>query len=122
MAKSTKDFTINVVRELVPDSSDPFPVVFYRRAGGDHSGEKIKKVLVKAIRTHDHVTADLSDSIYYGSSFLKEAFGGLVREVVHDEGFSIGKLQEKLTIKHDMLPSVVYEANMYMEKAAEAGA
>ena len=103
-------FKINVAKEF-----SPFPFGRYR-ADGDRSGEVFREEqLVPAIRNHDHVTVDLSGSNYYGSSFLEEAFGGLVRN-----HFTKNQLDEKLTVKHDKLPSIVAEVNAYIKRAAEA--
>ena len=55
----------------------------------------------------------------YGSSFLEESFGGLIRE----EGFTIDDLKNKLFIKLDCNPSAFrrYEKDIwrYIEDAWE---
>ncbi len=103
------EFTIDVARDF-----SRFPFGRYR-ADGDRSGEVFREEkLAPAIRDHDHVTVDLSGSNYYGSSFLEETFGGLVRK-----HFTRDQLNEKLTVKHDKLPSVVLEVNKYIKRAEE---
>ena len=85
------------------------------RDDGERSAEIFRDdILAPAIRKHDHVTVDLGGTNSYGSSFLEEAFGGLVRA-----GFTRDVLEEKLTILHDRLPSVVEEVKMYMKEAEE---
>lgn len=49
---------------------------------GPWSGEKFRKLLVERLKKHDLITVDLDGTRGYGSSFLDEAFGGLVRECV----------------------------------------
>jgi len=48
---------------------------------GKTSGEVfLKNVLLPAVKTHDMVEIDFDGVRGYGSSFLEEAFGGLIRE------------------------------------------
>lgn len=48
---------------------------------GPFSGELFrKKFLSPALREKQHISIDLDGARGYGSSFLEEAFGGLVRE------------------------------------------
>ena len=61
------------------------------RDDGDHSGEAFREdILVPALQESDHLIVDLDDTEGFGSSFLNEAFGGLVRqghfttEALHD--------------------------------------
>jgi len=83
------------------------------RSDGDRSGEVFREdMLVPALRQHDHVTVDLGGTNFYGSSFLEEVFGGLVRG-----HFSRAELKQKLTVLHDKLPSVVIEAERYIQEA-----
>ncbi|MBY0383257.1 MAG: STAS-like domain-containing protein [Xanthobacteraceae bacterium] len=48
----------------------------------------------RALREHDSVTVDLDGTTGFGSSFLDEVFGGLVR----NEGFRLDDLQKRLHI------------------------
>jgi len=83
------------------------------RSDGEHSGEAFRDdILAPALRQHDHVTLDLGSANLYGSSFLEEVFGGLVRE-----GFTKNELDRKLTVLHDRLPSYVLEAEEYIQRA-----
>jgi len=48
---------------------------------GDGSGEEFRdEVLIPAIEEHTQVEVSLDDTAGYPSSFLEEAFGGLVRQ------------------------------------------
>lgn len=47
---------------------------------GAWSGEKFRKLLVERLAKHQLITVNLDGTRGYGSSFLDEAFGGLVRE------------------------------------------
>ena len=104
------DFRIDV-------ATDFFRNPFGRyRDDGERSAEVFREdMLVPAMREHAHVTVDLSGSNYYGSSFLEEVFGGLVRR-----HFTKHEMEEKLEILHDKLPSVVEEVQQYIKKAEEA--
>lgn len=83
------------------------------REDGNRSGEVFREdMLVPALRQHDHVTVNLGGTNFYGSSFLEEVFGGLVRA-----GFTQAELGQKLTMLHDKLPSVVIEAERYIREA-----
>lgn len=62
---------------------------------GPYPGEKFRPMLVEGLRGGASLTVDLDGTIGYGSSFLEEAFGGLVR----DEGFSIADLHQRLVLK-----------------------
>lgn len=65
---------------------------------GPFSGEKFRKEhLVQKLRTSDHVKVVLDGTRGYPSSFLEEAFGGLVRS----EGFSLTQLRKELQITAD---------------------
>lgn len=72
----------------------PSPAGRYK-GDGPFPGEVFRdKLLVPAVNNNDVVTVDLDGTDGYGSSFLEEAFGGLVRK-----GFSETVLQQKLKLK-----------------------
>lgn len=51
------------------------------RDDGPYCGEEFRnKFLVPYIEKHQEVTVKLDSALGYGSSFLEEAFGGLVRQ------------------------------------------
>jgi len=103
------DTTIDLAKEF-----NVRPFGRYRK-DGDRSAQVFREdLLLPALRAHDHVTVDLSGTNFYGSSFLEEVFGGLVRE-----GFTKDELDRKLTVLHDKLPSVVTEVEEYIVKATK---
>lgn len=56
-----------------------FPVGRYL-ADGNSNGQKFREeVLVPALAAYENIIVELDDALGYGSSFLEEAFGGLVR-------------------------------------------
>jgi hypothetical protein len=78
------------------------------------SGEVFRqKHLTPALKEFDHVTVDLTGYNRYGRSFLDEAFGGLIRE----EGFTSEDLEKRLTLKHDLVPSILDVINKRIEAA-----
>src|SRR5664279_3809964 len=68
--------TINVAQDFTR-----FPSGRYKR-NGNTSGEAFReKHLEPSISAGEEVTVELDGTIGYGSSFLEEAFGGLVRSL-----------------------------------------
>lgn len=58
-----------------------YPAGRYKR-NGSTSGEAFReRFLLEPIRRGEHVTVDLDGTLGYGSSFLEEAFGGVVRRL-----------------------------------------
>lgn len=81
---------------------------------GPWSGEKFRQsVLVPAFRRGKKVFVDLDGTKGYGSSFLDEAFGGLVRE----EGLSADEILHRLTLKSDLDASYKIEAENAVKEA-----
>ena len=65
---------INVAHDF-----SPFPAGRYL-ADGPYSGEGfLQNKLLPALRQADEVRVEMDGAMGYGSSFLEEAFGGLVR-------------------------------------------
>lgn len=83
------------------------------RSDGKKSGEEFRDdVLLPALKNNDEVTVDLNGVLTLGSSFLEEAFGGLVRK-----GYYTAKeLKSKLVIKFQ-LDSYVAESWDYVKSA-----
>lgn len=80
---------------------------------GDWSGEKFRKVLEDRLKRHDQLVIDLDGTRGYGSSFLDEAFGGLVREcVLTREDF-----KRRIEIRSDEDPTYRDEALEAVRKA-----
>lgn len=66
------------------------------RDDGDFSGQEFREdVLVPALRDNQKVIVDLNGVLALGSSFLEEAFAGLVR--VH--GFTAAELHKRLEVR-----------------------
>lgn len=66
-----------------------------RRDDGKKSGEEFRDdILLPALKANDLVTVDLNGVLALGSSFLEEAFGGLVRKGY----FTAKELSSKLII------------------------
>lgn len=80
---------ISVARDFSPD---PGPRTIKQ---GRFSGEKFRALLVKALKENDVVIVDLDGTTGFGSSFLNEAFGGLIRY----EGFSRIDLKKRLKVR-----------------------
>jgi hypothetical protein len=86
----------------VAQAFSPYPAGRFR-TDGPYSGEAFREdILVPALRTGEAVTVHLSGTSGYGSSFLEEAFGGLVRNGY----FTADELHKKLKIEAG---SSVYE-------------
>ena len=84
---------------------------------GPYPGEKFRKeFLVPALKAGGNVLVDLDGTMGYGSSFLEEAFGGLVR----DEGFAVDDLKRRLRIRSTSDPSLVTEVWKYITDASRA--
>lgn len=82
--------TISIARDF-----SRFPAGRYR-ADGPFSGEQFRDdKLAPALSQNPKVIVDLDGALGYGSSFLEEAFGGLVRE----KGFRAEDLQTKLELR-----------------------
>lgn len=64
------------------------------RSDGPHSGERFRDELLVAALRAGAVTVLLDGAIGYGSSFLEEAFGGLVRCA----GLSLASLEKNLKL------------------------
>jgi hypothetical protein len=92
-----------------------FPAGRYE-SDGKFPGEVCRRrLLVPNLKTGANVVVDLRGTLGYGSSFLEEAFGGLIRE----EGFSIADLRRQLSFisDDDTLQSEIWS---YIEAADAA--
>ena len=82
------------------------------RNDGPRSGEAFRQEhLALALREADKVIVYLDEVEGYGSSFLEEAFGGLVRV----EGFSGEELRRSLILKTDD-DALKYEIREYINQ------
>lgn len=81
--------TINIAGDFSPCPGGRY------RDDGQYSGQRFREdYLVPSLHAFDRVVVDLDGTEGYGSSFLDEAFGGLVR---HEE-FSRVDLHERLSL------------------------
>ncbi len=82
--------TINVANDFSKFPGGRF------KTDGSYSGERFRdEILLKKLQTQKRVIVELDGTLGYGSSFLEEAFGGLVREC----GFTPKKLLSILSFK-----------------------
>ncbi|MBS0340421.1 MAG: STAS-like domain-containing protein [Proteobacteria bacterium] len=79
---------------------------------GPYSGERFREELLFPALQADHVEVVLDGVLTLGSSFLEEAFGGLVRE----HGLNPKELRGRLKIR-SRLHTYVQKAWTYMESA-----
>ncbi|HHQ4463558.1 TPA: STAS-like domain-containing protein [Aeromonas veronii] len=83
---------------------------------GENSGEAFRDdILIPAIRQHGQVCVNLDGVFGYGSSFLEEVFGGLVRVGVSVD--SIKFVRDNLVSEDD--PSIVVEIKEYINNALQ---
>lgn len=101
---------VDVARDFSETPSGRYP------EDGEFSGEVFrKKHLVPSLRDFDQVEVILDGTEGFGSSFLEEAFGGLIRE----EGFSLQQVVQKLTLVATDASSRRYKEKIeeYLRKA-----
>ncbi|WP_342249355.1 STAS-like domain-containing protein [Sphingomonas sp. OTU376] len=80
---------LGVARDFSPD---PGP----RKASqGQHSGEAFRRLLMRKLAASDLVEVDLDGTSGFGSSWLDEVFGGLIR----DEGMSAAEVRRRVRVK-----------------------
>ncbi|NOQ64703.1 MAG: DUF4325 domain-containing protein [Methyloprofundus sp.] len=79
---------------------------------GPHNGELFRNsILIPALNDEQQFTIELDDTAGYGSSFLEESFGGLIRQ-----GISLEKIKKLMTLHSDD-ESLIEEINDYMDEA-----
>lgn len=82
--------TINIARDF-----SKYPGGRYT-SDGKFTGQRFREeVLVPALRQYNKVTIEFDEASGFGSSFLEEAFGGLVRV----EGFTAKDIEDRIQIK-----------------------
>jgi len=84
------------------------------RVDGPFSGQRFREeVLLPALQENDSVEVNLDGVVGFGSSFLEEAFGGLVRA-----GLVVADLRKRLKIKTSL---ATYQARIwrYIEDAGQ---
>ena len=96
--------TVNIARDFTRFPSGR------SKLKGETSGEAFReKFLEPPIRDGEEILVELDGTIGYGSSFLEEAFGGLVRSL----SMPAGRLMKILHIK-SVDPTLIDEVNGYI--------
>jgi len=67
------------------------------KTDGNYSGEHLREIINNILKENELLIIDITETEGFGSSFLEEAFGGLIRE----EGWRLKDLKSKLKIKSD---------------------
>lgn len=97
---------------VIAQDFSPSPIGRYR-SDSETSGEAFRADhLAPALRAFDRVTVVLDGTDGYGSSFLEEAFGGLIRK----EGFTEAQLKNKLRIVSNRISYQVRAWNYISEE------
>ena len=110
--KNQKTKTISIA-----DNFSPFPAGRFEN-DGDFSGTAFRdNVLVPALREYEKVVVRFDNVAGFGSSFLEEAFGGLVRIA----GFDLGDLRMRLELAGNEcdLKDYIQLSWRYMDDAAK---
>jgi hypothetical protein len=89
-------------------------------AEGDFSGEEFRKTVLepafrKAVDGQYILHVDMDGAAGYGTSFLEESFGGLIRE----HGFTLAVVRAHLLVKSDDEPEWLDEIEEYLTKAEQ---
>lgn len=85
---------------------------------GEYSGELFRTTILlpnvkKAMDTEDDILIDLDRASGYGTAFLEESFGGLIRE----DNIPYDYLKNHMIIKSDEDEIYIHEINLYMDSA-----
>lgn len=106
---------MQVMRKVIKVATDFFDAPAGRfPEDGDYHGQRFRSEhLLPALEDGGEVLIDLDDAEGYGSSFLEEAFGGLVRLC----GYTAAELHERLFLKSDEDESVLQEIWEYIDTA-----
>ncbi|CAI1509341.1 STAS-like domain-containing protein [Serratia fonticola] len=88
----------------------PCPGPRYKRLGPS-SGEEFREWLEKELKKSSDLTVDLDGTEGYGSSFLEESFGGLIR---NDHPFDVVRA---ITIISNEEPELIDEVKEYIDEA-----
>jgi STAS-like domain of unknown function (DUF4325) len=100
--------TITVAKDFSPSPAGRY------KADGKFPGQVFREnLLLPAIKTHDQVIVDMDGTEKCGSSFLEEAFGGLVRS-----GIPESTLKQKIVISSQR-DSDQYRIWQYIHEASQ---
>ncbi|WP_278584891.1 STAS-like domain-containing protein [Eikenella corrodens] len=99
----------------VASDFSPFPAGRFK-ADGPYSGEAFRdEKLLPALQDHQTVQVILDGALGYGSSFLEEVFGGLVRL----NRWPTQDLLDRIQLVSDEEPALIEEIKGYMQDAAK---
>lgn len=88
------------------------------RTDGPHSGEAFREdVLRRELRNHDILTIVLDGTAGYGSSFLEEAFGGLIRHKIITVSDAFRRI--RIVANSPLFQTYRRMAENYMQTAAD---
>lgn len=79
----------------------------------DFRNKLLKPKYLEAVEKNEKLKIDLDGGYGYGSSFLEEAFGGLIRDL--DEDYK--QALEIIQIKSNDEPSLIEDITKYIEDA-----
>ena len=103
---------INIAKDFHDAPAGRFP------EDGDYHGERFRtEFLLPALKSGDDVFIDMDSTDGYGSSFLEEAFGGLVRLC----GYTAEELHSRIKLKSDEDESFIEEVWEYIDSARPEG-
>lgn len=81
---------------------------------GPNSGQRFRdELLIPKLEEFQKILIDLDEAEGYGSSFLEESFGGLIREA----GYEKGELLDRFSFKSEEDPSLISEIRSYLNDA-----
>lgn len=104
----THQKTINIARNFSTEPYGRYP------EDGDSNGTKFREeMLLPALAASEEIAIILDGVEGYGSSFLEEAFGGLVR--VH--GYKAEEIRKRVKIISEEDPSLITEIWSYVDSA-----
>lgn len=103
-----KEKTIKVAKDFYDELIGRFP------SDSDYNGERFRnEYLIPSLRDFDKVTVDFDGVEGYGSSFLDEAFGGLI----HASNLSKTDVLNRLHLVSNEDESLIEEILEYINKA-----
>lgn len=101
-----------MIKVSVAKDFTKYPSGRYKKNGNTSGEEFREKLLEPALKSGQQIEVFLDGTIGYGSSFLEEAFGGLVRNL----GFSAEELFNKIKfVSEDQL--LIQEIKEYISEA-----
>ena len=108
---TTTKKVINIAKDFTR-----YPAGRYR-SDGPYSGEAFREKFLKPVlESGDKATVVFDGAMGYGSSFLEEAFAGLIRE-----RFSKREIQDAFQLVSEDDPSILIEIEEYLTDAENYG-